>query len=253
MGIFKEIAGQGEDVVILHGWGWTHQHMQPLVEELSKHYRVTNIDLPGRGQSDWYPTIKTIHDIADVLLPHLPKQAIYIGWSFGGLVPISIAARYPQYIKRFVGIATTPKFLADKDWPGVPVSGFKTSFAKLKQSGVKDFFAELYNFEFSTLDSKSAAYQKLIQLTENSEIDLNVFLKGLDICDITDLRTEFETLRCPVDLIFSSKDYVVPSAVHKKIKSLNPKVNIHTIDDAQHIPFWTHPNEFNKILKSILL
>jgi pimeloyl-ACP methyl ester carboxylesterase len=30
------------------------------------------------------------------------------------------------------------------------------------------------------------------------------------------------------------------------------KANIHTIPGANHMPFWTHPNEFNAILKNIL-
>ena len=64
MSVFKQVSGQGQDVVILHGWGCNHLHMDPLVEILAGHYRVTAIDLPGRGQSTWDNTIDTIHDIA---------------------------------------------------------------------------------------------------------------------------------------------------------------------------------------------
>ncbi|NNM58834.1 MAG: alpha/beta fold hydrolase [Legionellales bacterium] len=82
MSIFKIETGQGENIVLVHGWGCDLRQMQPLVEQLSNRYCVTNIDLPGRGQSSWEPQIHTIHDIADYLLPSLPQEkAVYIGWS----------------------------------------------------------------------------------------------------------------------------------------------------------------------------
>jgi len=102
MSIFKEVVGQGQDIVILHGWSCNHRMMQPVVNQLSARYRITAVDLPGTGQSDWAPETQSIHDIADQLLPELPAHAIYIGWSFGGLTSISIAARYPERVKRFI-------------------------------------------------------------------------------------------------------------------------------------------------------
>ncbi len=38
----------------------------------------------------------------------------------------------------------------------------------------------------------------------------------------------------------------------EKISALNPNLNLHVIPNAQHMPFWTHPAEFNQILKQIL-
>ncbi len=32
MSIYKHISGQGENVVILHGWGCDHRYMQPIVD-----------------------------------------------------------------------------------------------------------------------------------------------------------------------------------------------------------------------------
>ena len=84
--IFKTVKGKGEDIVLLHGWGCNHNYILPLEKVLLNKYRVTNVDLPGRGQSDWSHDFKDIHEIADSLLEHLPERAIYVGWSFGGLL-----------------------------------------------------------------------------------------------------------------------------------------------------------------------
>lgn len=256
MSIFKQTVGQGQDLVILHGWGCNHWHMSPLVERLANHYRVTAIDLPGRGQSSWDDSIDTIHDIADTLLPHLPKNAIYIGWSFGGLVSMSIASRHPSRVARFIGIGTAPKFVAEDNWPGVPQPGFIESFADIEKDGFITFFTGIYANEFMECSEKPAEYHTLISsFQHSSDIDKNVdvLLKGIRICDKTDLRSEFKTIQCPIDLIFGTKDDVVPNDLHQRISMLNQKTELHTIDGAHHMPFWTHRDAFNKILDELLL
>src|SRR5689334_4068938 len=117
MHVYKQVTGQGDDVVLLHGWGCDHRYMQPIADALNTSYRVTNVDLPGRGQSHWEDHITNIHDIADLVLPYLPQQATYIPWSFGGLVTLSIASRYPERVKRIIGVTTSPRFVEDTNWP----------------------------------------------------------------------------------------------------------------------------------------
>lgn len=254
MTIFKKTEGQGEDVVLLHGWGCNHHYMQPIVNMLSKRYRVTNFDLPGRGQSDWRADNKTIHDVADQLIAELPKEAIYIGWSFGGLIATSLAARYPEKVKHFIGITTTPKFVTQGDWPGVPQPGFSADFQAIKVKGFFSFLKNYYDIEFATINPKPTGYYEILQLLaeDSNKVDVNILFKGIDICDATDLREQFRTLQCPVDLILGGKDDAVPLSSHQKIQQLNPRVKIHTIPDAGHLPFWTHQAEFNVILNNVI-
>ncbi len=250
--INKEVSGNGEEIVILHGWTHDHQVMQPIVDLLSDRFRITNIDLPGCGQSDWDSQITNIYEIADILLPSLPKRAIYIAWSFGGLVSMSLAARHPERVKRFIGIATSPKFVEEDNWIGVPKPGFKANFVKVKQIGVRAFLEDYYAHEFADFNPKPDAYERLVRLLDSSRVDPNAHMKGVDICDATDLREEFQSIACPIDLILSEEDECVPTAAFKSFKQLNPNVHIHPMSHAHHIPFWTHPKQFNEILNHIL-
>lgn len=180
------------------------------MEHLSKNYCVINVDLPRRGNSDWNSDIHNINDSAKAIVRDLPKTASYIGWSFGGLVTLAIAALYPQRVRQITGITTTPKFIAREGWLALPQPGFKPAGHK-------------------------------------ANANLSVLLKLTDICDATDLRTKIKSLRCPVDLIWGGQDGSVPAIMFEKIKALNPRVATHIIPKAQHIPFWTHSVEFNKI------
>jgi pimeloyl-[acyl-carrier protein] methyl ester esterase len=253
MTLYKETQGQGKDVVILHGWGCDLRYMQPIVDQLKDRYRVTNVDLPGRGKSDWQSHINTIHDMADCLISALPENAIYIGWSFGGLLSMSIAARYPERVQRFIGIATSPKFVEDINWSGVSKPGFKSAFAEIKKSSYKDVMRANYENEFADFDIKPEAYKKLLSvIADEYHCDLDVLFKGVNICDSSDLRKEFNLLSGQIDLIMGGKDVAVPITSHIKIKELNSKAIIHVIPNAFHMSFWTHTKEFNEVLERIL-
>ncbi|WP_423064047.1 alpha/beta fold hydrolase [Candidiatus Paracoxiella cheracis] len=209
--------------------------------------------MPGRGKSDWISNIKTIHDMADAILSHLPKNAIYIGWSFGGLVTFSIAARYPDRVSQIIGIATTPKFIESDNWEGVPAPGFQAGFEEIKKLGFNHFFRAHYDFEFAKFYPKPVSYHQLIQLLDNTpKQELETLLHGIHLCDYTDLRADFQTLQCPIDLLLGENDSAVPLSAHAAIKSLNDNVYLHIIPNAQHMPFWTHPAEFQDKLQNIL-
>ncbi len=254
--IFKEITGQGKELVILHGWGGcNHKHMQPIVDQLAGRYKIMNFDLPGQGHSDWHPDILDMNAIVNQLLVSLPEQAIYLGWSFGGQLAMSIAANYPERVNRLIGIGTTPRFITNDHWPGIPEPGFKSSFTSgIKQKGWQSFMTEWFSAEFADFEPKPAAYHKLVSwLTEDyPRVNLEILFKGIDISDATDLRKSFQTIRCPIDLIFGERDDSILNESHKKIKALNSNVNVHTISKARHMPFWTHSQEFNQILNHIL-
>ena len=254
MSIYIETKGTGENIVVIHGGCANYEDMTPVVESLASHYRVTNVGLPGSGRSDWDPSIKTIHDIADAILPVMPENAIYVGWSFGGLVSQSIAARYPDRVKRFIGLGASPKFIAAQDWIGFPQPGYRAMIGTLlEEKGFLSFLKGYYDYEFSKIEPKPEAYYQAQKICEaRVEMSRDVIYKLMEICDATDLREEFESIHCPIDLIIGDQDENVPQAAWGNIKALNPRVRIHAIKSAGHTFFWTHPEEFKKILQKVL-
>ncbi len=253
MSIYKEVAGQGEDIVLIHGTGSDHRYMQTIADILLPHYRITNIDLPGMGQSPWQSQINSIDDFADAILPYLPEQAIYLPWSLGGQITISIAARYPQRVRRIIGVAVSPRFIEDEGWPGIPQPGFKAAFAEIREVGFKSFFKSFCVSEFADFDTKPKEYEQLCQLVDETTYgDLEIVLKGMNIADMADLREEFKTVQCPIDLILGGRDPSLPTTCHEPLKQLNARTVLHVIPEAHHIPFWTHPQEFKSCLKALL-
>ena len=83
-------AGQGEQVLLLHGWGCTIESMGLVFDDLVRHYAVVALDFPGHGESDLPPTTWGVSDYAVSVLGvmdalHLRRPHI-LAHSHGGRV-----------------------------------------------------------------------------------------------------------------------------------------------------------------------
>jgi pimeloyl-[acyl-carrier protein] methyl ester esterase len=45
--LYSHTVGQGQTLVLLHGWGFNAELFNTLIEQYKNQYRITVIDLPG--------------------------------------------------------------------------------------------------------------------------------------------------------------------------------------------------------------
>ena len=50
--IYYEVLGEGNPVILLHGWLTTLETMRPIANNLSQHFKVFIINVVGFGKSD---------------------------------------------------------------------------------------------------------------------------------------------------------------------------------------------------------
>lgn len=92
-------------VLMLHGWGGSFASTYgstPLVKQLEAHgFNVLRIDLPGHGQCGGSHNSQDYSDLASMVEPHLPTQAMLaVGFSLGAKVILELAARNPARFSR---------------------------------------------------------------------------------------------------------------------------------------------------------
>ena len=109
------IAGQGDPIVLLHGYAETSHMWLPLMPKLATNHTVIAPDLRGAGQSatpaDGYTKAAMAQDI-HALTQKLGFQRIRIvGHDIGLMVAYAFAAQYPSEVDRIV--------LMDAFLPGV--------------------------------------------------------------------------------------------------------------------------------------
>jgi len=106
--IAATIAGQGEPVVLLHGWPQTSHAWRHVVPLLAERYTVIAPDLPGFGESS-HPSTgfdkKTIAGVVRELLTTLGHSSIrLVGHDVGGQVAYAYAASWPQEVSHLTMI-----------------------------------------------------------------------------------------------------------------------------------------------------
>ncbi len=89
--------GEGQDLILLHGWGQSAEAFEPILNILKADYRVWAIDLPGFGQSDEPNTGMDIYEYEQIVQKFIDEFKIVnptlVGHSFGGRISIIYAAK----------------------------------------------------------------------------------------------------------------------------------------------------------------
>lgn len=90
-------VGNGDPMIIMHGWGCDSGAMAMFERVGAEHHTVYNLDLPGFGKSQEPSTPWTVEDYTRMLEAFVEAQGIsapiLLGHSFGGRVAILYASR----------------------------------------------------------------------------------------------------------------------------------------------------------------
>ena len=91
------VEGQGDTVILLHGWGCDRNIWRATIDILKGSYRVVAVDFAGFGLSAEPQTVWGVEEYTrsiEALVKHLAiEQPTLIGHSFGGRVAIVYASR----------------------------------------------------------------------------------------------------------------------------------------------------------------
>lgn len=103
--IHSTVAGDGPDVVLIHGLFGMGSNLGALSRSLQDRYRVHSIDLPNHGRSDWLSPID-IPAMARALIGWMDSQDLQsvalVGHSLGGKVAMELALRSPMRVNALV-------------------------------------------------------------------------------------------------------------------------------------------------------
>jgi pimeloyl-ACP methyl ester carboxylesterase len=116
--IYYEEYGQGEPLLLLHGFGRTRADWKQFISEFSKHYRVIAWDMRGHGRSTNPDTSKVfLHTTATkdllALMDNLGVAKVRaIGHSSGGIIILQAATVAPHRFEAIVPVSAQINFSA---------------------------------------------------------------------------------------------------------------------------------------------
>lgn len=242
--LYWQTTGTGDrDLVMLHGWGLNAGVWQNIIKRLSPHFRLHLVDLPGYGRSEGF-TAMSVEEMVANLLPFAPANALWLGWSLGGLVASKMALQHPEQVSGLITVASSPCFTADESWPGIKpetLSSFQQQLSENFQRTVERFLA------LQTLGTESARQDaKLLKSVVLSlpAPAVDVLNGGLEILRTVDLRDEMLALNVPMLRIYGALDGLVPRKIASILDACNPESRSVVMDKAAHAPFISHPDLF---------
>lgn len=105
--IYYETYGEGEPLLLLHGNGGSINSFSNQIPEFAKKYKVIAVDTRGQGKSTDITTKNFSYNLfaedMKILLDSLGiKQVSIVGWSDGGNTGLTLAKKYPGYVKNLV-------------------------------------------------------------------------------------------------------------------------------------------------------
>ena len=253
MTVHVEIRGRGPDVVLLHGWALHGGMWGPWLDDLAGHARLHILDLPGHGRSGWPAAARDLGSLAGAIYPRLPRQAIVLGWSLGGMLALELARRHPRQVTALVLVATTPKFLAGDGWahgmrPAV-LEEFARGLAADHHRTVQNFLALQTRGDEHASEALRALRR---QLATHGPPDLAALEAGLAILREADLRDELPRIAQPALVIAGEHDRLTPPDAGRELALRLPAARYRLIERSGHAPFLSHAAEFVAEVKGFL-
>ena len=210
------IEGEGEPLIMIHGFSSSSHTFSHLTKALSKEYKVYAIDLKGFGKSpkprdDRYSVYDQMLLVQDFIDEHGIKNPIMIGHSLGGGVILSLALTKSVDIKKMVLIDAAayrqnlPKLLR---WLQFPLLG-KLGFYLIPASyEIKE------GYKYAFYDNDKIPKEGIKELTQNlqSKNGKYAFAKASDFLipdDIDEVSKRYGELDIPTLILWGYEDVII--------------------------------------------
>lgn len=253
MSLHIETRGEGDDLVLIHGWGMNGTVWSNVAEHLAARFRVTVLDLPGHGRSEYDESACRFEDWVRACLDAAPERAIWIGWSLGGQIAQRAAVVAPSRVRKLVLVASSPRFVQGDDWPFAvdqrTLELFSLALSKSPTQTLERFLSLQVNGDDQARQTLRLLRQDLAVLPSAHPDALSL---GLGFLQSLDLRDQLSTIECPMLWLLGERDTLIPVEVGEILEALAPRADILILGGAAHAPFLSHPRESLRALTGFI-
>lgn len=237
-----EICGEGEPVLLLHGWGGSVESFLPLTEYLKKTRQVILLDFPGHGQSGEPQTPWAVEDFAGLVAELLRRLGVagcdMLGHSFGGRVAIVLAAKRPQLVKKLVLV----------DAAGI-----------LPRRGIS-YYAKVYRYKLGKKLAKIGPIDRLFHLTERQKnagsAEYRALSGAMRATFVRVVNEDLEPLLPQISaetlLVWGSEDTATPLSDGQTMERKIPNAGLVVFEGCGHFSYLDDFPRFCAVLKCFL-
>ena len=279
--LWYRVAGTAENgvapVVFLHGGPGYNSHSFSVLEgpKLERSLQMVYYDQRGAGRSErpWsgHYQIDTLVDDVEALRKTLgvPKISL-MGHSFGGLLALEYAARYPNNVSRLILVGAfsdgpqtcqvhrarlagmhlveLARVLKDTAWTHVPKRSDCEYEGRALTSAERERFNNSGIFPDSTLQKKQDSVDATSGLRNTGEMSRALIGGGL----FSYRFTKHARVTMPTLLIAGAEDYAVGVQPQRALAAALPRARIAVYERGGHFPYLEEPVRFARDVSSFL-
>jgi len=232
---------------LIHGGpGADHTGFKPTLSPLSKKMQLVYFDHRGQGRSargpkETYTLDNNVEDM-EALRQHLGlDKIVVIGASYGGMVALTYASRYPENVSHLIVVVTVPdsrflerakeilaergteeqKAIAQRLWDG----NFET------EDQLREYFRvtrTLYSMTADPSDPPPKAWDRAILSPDAINVAFASFLRSYDV------RDQLAKITAPTLVIGAKYDWICPPEFSEEIASAIPNSDLRIFENSGH-------------------
>jgi len=232
-------------LIILPGWGGSHETWQDFVEYNQKDYgSIHVIDLPCFGKQPCPNSAWGKDEYTEFVKKEIQKIShegkVLLGHSFGGQIAANLAAKNPDIVDKLIlsgAAAIRPKKIMKRIAFGILTKLGKLFFKLPIAKKFNNFARKLL---YKALDARD--------YNEANGIKREIFKKIIRE-DLSDLLPK---IKIPTLVLWGEKDSYVPLRYGKKIFKLIPNSKMHIFKKGRHGLYKFNKEEMSLFIKEFL-
>ena len=236
--------GEGENVIVLHGWGANIDTVMPIINILKEKYRVYAIDLPGFGKSQQPLDVMSSFEYVEIIRGFMDKLNIkrttFVGHSFGGKLSIIMGANYPSQVEKIVLIDSAGL---------IPKRGLNYYFKVYSFKTLRFFYKNLF-FWLANEKRMEKFYKKFgsDDYQDSSGIMRKILVKVVN----ENLKPLLKEIEASTLIIWGDMDMDTPLYMAKTMESEIPDCGLVVLEGTGHYSYLDDYHKFSLILKAFL-
>ncbi len=249
-------AGQGETILLLHGWPTSAYLWRDLMPELSENYQVIAIDLPGFGKSDKNPadsySFRYYGRILDGFLENLNIEHVTLGvHDLGGPIGLYWMVQDMGRVDRLILFNTLvyPEFsrMVKIFALGTMLPGVKNMMTSPK--GIKRAIYFGVNQKYKLTDETIQQYQAPFGDSTSRKVLLKS-IQRLSLKAFEEIKEKLPSFKGPVQILYGEKDKILPkvATTMQRVKADLPQSEITSFPDCGHFLQEEVPQELSQAI-----
>jgi proline iminopeptidase len=251
-------------MIALHGGpGLDHTSHKPVLSSLADKVQIVYVDHRGQGRSargakESYTLENNVEDLESLRLYLGLDKVILLGTSYGGMVALTYASRYPQNVSHLIAVVTASdhrfldrakQILKERGTPEqnrVCERLWQGNFENEDQ--LRDFFevmGPIYSRKFDLKVARERRQRAIVSIDALNQ-GFATFLRTYDVTD------DLAKITATTLVIAGRYDWICPPEFSEIIASKIKKADLRIFDDSSHAVSVDEPQNYVDAIRGFL-